>query len=562
MTGVTHQKWWGWGEEGVAFNYRDKPRMAPFVMDKIGIDLSVPGTPPPSFEDITVPASELPEDLAQILRGAVGEQHVTTEDLDRVVHTYGKGLVDLVRIRAGHLPRVPDAVVYPADEDQVRAVVDAVVAADAVLIPFGGGSNISGSLTPPAEENRTVVSLDLGRMNLVREIDEDAGLARVQAGALGPDLEEQLTARGWTMGHQPDSFKHSTLGGWIATRSSGMQSDKYGDIADITRGMRVVLPGKVVNLRPLPSYSSGPSVREMILGSEGRLGVITEAWVNVHRLPENREIIAYLFPNWGSAIQAMHAISVSDASPSVTRVSDAAETSFSFSTQKESQGAKKKIQDGLFGFLDKRGWDLDKVCLSYVGYEGGAARIRAEKSVVGKIVRQHGGIKLGAGPGTLYDQKKFDTPYIRDFLLDIGALADVSETAMPWSRLMEVYHHTMRAAKGAFEDLGVRGYVMCHLSHSYHSGACLYFTFAFVSASPEMDEQLRQYWVVKSAIQQSFVDHGGTISHHHGVGTDHAPWLEEDISPAGVDMQVALLQGVDPGRHLNPGTILPSDREW
>src|SRR5690625_4804277 len=187
----------------------------------------------------------------------------------------------------------------------------------------------------------------MGRMNRVLQIDADAGLALIQAGGLGPDLEAQLNAEGWTMGHQPDSFKHSTLGGWIATRSSGMQSDKYGDIADITRGMRVVLPGRVVDLRPLPSTSSGPSVREMILGSEGRLGVITEAWVHVHRIPENREIIAYLFPNWGSAIQAMHAISVSDAHPSVTRVSDANETAFSFSTQKESTGAKKKVQDEI-----------------------------------------------------------------------------------------------------------------------------------------------------------------------------------------------------------------------
>ncbi|QDB80765.1 FAD-binding oxidoreductase [Georgenia sp. 311] len=536
--------------------------MAPFVLDRIGIDLSAPGTPPPSFEDLTVPAPRLPEELAGELRGALGEDHVVTEDFDRVVHTYGKGLVDLVKIRAGHLPRVPDVVVYPGSEDEVRAVVDAVVAADAVLIPFGGGSNITGSLTPSADETRPIVSLDLGRLNRVLEVDEDAGLARIEAGGLGPDLEEQLNARGWTMGHQPDSFKHSTLGGWIATRSSGMQSDKYGDIADITRGLRVVLPGKVVVLRPLPSTSSGPSVREMIIGSEGRLGVITEAWVQVHRLPENREIIAYLFPNWGSAIQAMHAISVSDAQPSVTRVSDGNETAFSFSTQKASTGTKKIVQDGLFGFLEKRGWDMDKVCLSYVGYEGGAARVKADKAVVGRIVREHGGIKLGKGPGALYDQKKFDTPYIRDFLLDIGALADVSETAMPWSRIMEVYHHTTRAARDAFDSLGVRGYIMCHLSHSYHAGACLYFTFALVASSSDMDEQLRQYWTVKKAIQQSFVDHGGTISHHHGVGTDHAHWLEEDISPAGVDLQVALFQGTDPGRNLNPGTILPAHREW
>ncbi|WP_434081305.1 FAD-binding oxidoreductase [Sanguibacter sp. Z1732] len=284
MNEVQHQKWWGWGVEGIAFNHTDKPGFAPFVKDKIGLDLSEPAAEVPRFEDLDVPASRLPEDVGQALSDILGDHHVNTTDYDRVVHTYGKGLRDLVMIRAGILPRVPDVVVYPANEAEVQALVDLAVTADAVLIPFGGGSNISGSLTPQAQEGRPIISLDLGRLNRVLEIDEQAGLARVQAGALGPDLEEQLGRTGWTMGHQPDSFRHSTLGGWIATRSSGMQSDKYGDIADITRGLRMVQPGKVVVVRPLPSTSTGPSVREMILGSEGRLGVITEAWVHVHRL--------------------------------------------------------------------------------------------------------------------------------------------------------------------------------------------------------------------------------------------------------------------------------------
>lgn len=560
MSDVKHQKWWGWGVEGVAFTHDNKPGFAPFVLDQIGLDLSQPGVEPPRFEDLDVPAPHLPEDLDGTLRAAVGGHHVNTTDMDRVVHTYGKGLRDLVMVRAGTLPRVPDAVVYPANEDEVRAVVDAVVAADAVLIPFGGGSNISGSLTPPADEGRPVISVDMGRMNRVLEIDEHSGLARVQAGVLGPDLEEQLGARGWTTGHQPDSFRHSTLGGWVATRSSGMQSDKYGDIADITRGLRLVQPGKVVVLRPLPSTSTGPSLREMILGSEGRLGVITEVWVHVHRLPENRDVIAYLFPNWAAGLAAMAEIATSDADPSITRVSDAAETAFSLATRKASTSLSSKVGEGLFELLRRRGWDLQKVCISYIGYEGSAAHLRFEKSIVGKIIAKHGGIKLGRGPGAMYDQKKFDTPYLRDFLLDRGAVGDVSETATPWSRLGELYTSTVRAARKAYAELGVKGYIMCHLSHSYHSGACLYFTFAF---PPRTDQDpLAQYDVVKSAIQQSFVDHHGTLSHHHGVGVDHAPWMEQDVSEAGMDLMVGMLRSTDPSRNLNPGTLIPAHREW
>ncbi|MGC5615522.1 FAD-binding oxidoreductase [Georgenia sp. Z1491] len=563
MTEVQHQKWWGWGVEGVTFTHDNKPNFAPFVLDKVGLDLSLGGTPPPRFEDLEVPAPRLPDALADELRAAVGETHVVTGDMERVVHTYGKGISDLVRVRAGDLPRVPDVVVYPGDEDEVRAVVDLADAADAVIIPFGGGSNISGSLTPEPGETRPVVSLDMGRMNKVLEIDETSGLARVQAGVLGPDLEEQLGARGWTSGHQPDSFRHSTLGGWVATRSSGMQSDRYGDIADITRGLRSVLPGRVVSLRPLPSTSTGPSVREMIIGSEGRLGVITEVWIHVHRLPEKRLVVAYLYQSWGSALEAMREISTSDVHPSITRVSDPAETQFSLSTQKAQTGIKGKISTGIFDLLARRGWDLDQVCLSYVGYEGSPKHVAYQRRAVGRIVGRHGGIPLGTGPGALYDQKKFDTPYIRDFLLDMGALADVSETAAPWARLRGIYERTVTAARATYDALGVRGYIMCHLSHSYHSGACLYFTFAFPADDADgAAPPLEQYWQLKSAIQQSFIDGGGTLSHHHGVGTDHAPWMEADISEAGVELMVGLLGSADPHRRLNPGTLLPAHREW
>lgn len=567
MSEVTHHKWWGWGVEGIAFTHEDKPAFAPFVWEQTAIDLSQPGEEPPDFSDLDVPAPIATDDQLGALGKIVGDHNVFTDDMQRVIHTYGKGLRDLVWVRAGHLPRVPDAVVYPANEDQVQQIVDYIASIDAVVIPYGGGSNISGSLTPQPNETRLVVSMDMGRMNRVLEIDEVSCIARIQAGVLGPDMETQLNARGWTMGHQPDSFKHSTLGGWIATRSSGMQSDKYGDIADITKGMRMVQPGKVVEVRPLPATSSGPSVREMILGSEGRLGVITEAWVHVHRLPENREIIAYLFPNWASGLAAMRDIAESDATPSVTRVSDAPETQFSLATQKEATSLKSKLGPMLFDLLAKRGWDMDKVCLSYIGYEGESRLVRANKSMVGKIVSQHGGIRLGKGPGALYDQKKFDTPYIRDFLLDRGAVGDVSETAAPWDKLGEVYFTAMKAAQAAFDEVGVKGFIMCHLSHSYHSGACLYFTFAFLPArvngqEPDHNETLRQYDVVKSAIQQAFIDAGGTLSHHHGVGTDHAPWMEEDLSEAGVDLMVGLLKAADPNRNLNPGTLIPEHREW
>jgi alkyldihydroxyacetonephosphate synthase len=555
MPDVKHMKWWGWGVEGVGFHHEDKPAFRPFVLNAIDLDVNTTPTTPMSLDDLPIPTPVISDQLLAELTEVVGTENVVQNDLDRIVHTYGKALRDLLRIRAGDIPRVPDVVIYPGNEAEVQLIVDRAVAADAVIIPYGGGSNISGSLHAPEDETRPVISLDLGRMNQVIDIDQESGLARIQAGAQGPDLEQQLGARGWVLGHYPDSFTHSTLGGWVATRSSGMQSDKYGDISDIARGMRVVMPGKVLQVRPLPHTSTGPSVREMVLGSEGRLGVITEVTVQVHRIPEVRVILGYLFPSWESGLAAMQEISTSDAHPSITRVSDGKETAFSFATRKKSSGISisSLISKGLMKVLQRRGWNLDQVCLSFVGYEGGKAHVVRQKKIVKDIVGKHGGILVGKGPGALYDQKKFDTPYIRDFLLDRGAIGDVSETAAPWSKLLPLYKNVIAAAEKVYAQLGVPGWIMCHLSHSYHSGACLYFTFAF---KHDGVDPLDQYEPLKNAIQQAFVDSGGTLSHHHAVGTEHAAWLEQDISAPGVHMIEGLFSAMDPNSNFNPGKII------
>jgi len=538
-------KWWGWGDEGVAFTHEDKPALGPFLQRKLEIDVSRPSARPMPFDALEVGEPRIAFELP----------NASTDALDRVVHARGKSLRDLIKHRRGEVGRVPDVVVRPRDEAEVEAVLRAAIEHDAVLIPFGGGTSISGSLEAPDSETRTVISLDMGNLRRVLAIDAPSNLARIEAGAFGPDLERQLNAQGWTLGHFPDSFTHSTLGGWIATRSSGMQSDRYGDIADLVRAVRVVTPGGILATRPVPHTSTGPSVREMVLGSEGRLGVITEATVQVRRLPEQRIILGYLFPTWADGLAAMQDIAASEASPSVTRVSDAYETAFSFATRKHPTPLDKVKSTALTAFLRKRkGFDVERMCLSFIGYEGSAAHVKQQRKEVGRIAARHGGLCIGASPGELYDQKKFDTPYIRDFLLDRGALADVSETAAPWSRLNPVYDAVMASAHGAFGELGIPGYLMCHLSHSYHAGACLYFTFG-VKPAPGKDE-LEQYDVVKSAIQQAFIDAGATLSHHHAVGTEHARWLEADISAPGVRMLQALFEGVDPGANLNPGKIV------
>jgi alkyldihydroxyacetonephosphate synthase len=547
-------KWWGWGVDGVSFSYANMPSFSPFVKRHVGLDLQTRvAQEAPSFDDLDVPPSRIPDDLTTALAEVAGADNVISTPLERVRHTFGKSIRDLMRVRAGDFGRLPDVVVYPGSESEVAAVVTMAAQRDFVLIPFGGGSNIAGSLEPQPAEDRVVVSLDMGRLRRLLDIDPESGLARVEAGVRGPDLEAQLKEAGWTLGHFPDSFTHSTLGGWVATRSSGMQSDKYGDIADITKGLRVARPDGILNLRALPSTSTGPSLREMILGSEGRLGVITEVTVQVHRVAEAREIRAYLFKTWSHGVAAMRAIAQSGLPVTLTRVSDARETSFSFATSKGSSGVEAMVKNGLMKYLKAKGWDLEGIALSFIGYEGSSRQIAAIRKAVGKVVKAHEGVGIGTGPGVLYDQKKFDTPYIRDFLLDRGGAADVSDTAAPWSLMNPLHEQVFKAANAAFDQIGVKGWIMCHLSHSYRSGACLYFTFAFVE---EGRPTIEKYDVVKRAIQQAFVDVGGTLSHHHAVGVEHAPWLEDVLSPSGYNVIAGLLESADPGRNLNPGKIV------
>ncbi len=559
MPNVKHMKWWGWGEEGVFFNWQNKPAFAPIVRRAVGVDLRPREVDTVDFATAQVPESRLPEDLRSELTAILGAEHTVTDDHDRVVHWAGKAVMDIVKTLQNRFERLPDVVVYPADEQQVAAVTRLAVERDLVLIPFGGGTSISRSLQPRPEETRTVVSVDLGRMNRVLEIDETSCIARIQAGTLGPDMEEQLNARGWTLGHFPDSFTHSTVGGWAATRSSGMQSDKYGDIADIIRGMDVVRPGGTVRLRPLPSTSTGPSLREMFIGSEGRLGIITELWVQVHRIAPSRQVIAYMFPTWEQGLDGIRQIKEAEIPTTFARISDARETEFSLATQKAPTSRKSEIaakgQEALWAFMRKRGWDTQAMCIAYVCFEGTKADVARHRKAVAGIAKANGAIVLGSGPGALYDQKKFDTPYLRDFLLEQQIIGDVSETAAPWSRLTAVHKAAYQAAESAFEELGLKGWIMSHMSHSYHTGACLYFTFAFPFTDENVDYE---YALVKTRIQQAFIDAGGTLSHHHGVGAEHSPWMDQDVSEEGVEVLRGLFRSADPSENFNPGKIIDS----
>ena len=333
-----------------------------------------------------------------------------------------------------------------------------------------------------------------------------------------------------------------------------MQSDLYGDVADLTRAVRMVTPAGMMATRPVPSTSTGPSVREMVLGSEGRLGIITEATVHVHHRRSGARSSATC-SRAGPRASQMRDIAAGEAAPSVTRVSDAYETAFSFSTKQADSPLDRLKSKALSTYLTRRrNFDLEAMCLSFIGYEGTKATSPLSASW---WKRSSAATAAWActSPGAVRPEE-VRHPYIRDYLLDRGALADVSETSAPWSALPGLYDNVMAAARGASPTSACPA-TSCATSRTLPRRGALYFI--RVQASPAR-EPLEEYDAIKSAIQQTFIDSGATLSHHHAVGTEHARWLEEDISAPGVEMVRTLLEGMDPGANLNPGKIVSANR--
>jgi alkyldihydroxyacetonephosphate synthase len=412
------------------------------------------------------------------------------------------------------------------------------------------------------ETRRMAVSLDMRRMRRVLAVDAESFTARVEAGVFGPDLEEPLGLHGMTLGHFPDSFLHSTLGGWIATRSAGMQSDKYGKIEDMVVSLRMVTPEGVLATRTVPKSSNGIDVNHLCIGSEGTLGVITEATLQVHPGPESRLVPAYLFPEFEAGLQAMRECVRKECMPSMVRLNDPDKTALSLAFKPPSSRLSQAASKIFKRYLRVRGFDLPRACLMLTSFEGRKADVTRQLRQVNAIYRKFGGVSLGSSSGRSFEATKYDFPHIRDFLLERDATTDVSETATVWSNILPLYQATMKALRDGILESGVPPWSGCHISHTYRSGASLYFTFGFMQ---QRGHEMEQYLNVKRAAQQSFIDGGATLSHHHAVGTEHLPWLSADISPLGVKAVAAIKYGLDPDNIMNPGRLQPSQHpfeEW
>ena len=554
---IRHMKWWGWGHEDVTFDDSTKPELWPYLKRELGVD-EIRWEKPVAFEDITLPEQKNNEAFLAAIQAGLGDGQIVDDKKSRLVHAAGKSFRDLWLMRHGQVQFAPDCVVYPDTEENVALVVRAAHEHGVVLVPFGGGSNIAGCLVPSDRGGRMVVSLDMCRMHRVLEVDRYSLTARIQPGVYGQHLEDQLAEHGVTLGHFPDSFLHSTLGGWVATRSAGMQSDIYGKIEDMVISLRMVTPSGTIITRTVPKSSNGIDIKHLCIGSEGILGVITEVVVQVHHKPEKEDWYGWLFPDFKSGLDAIHECHRGDCMPTVTRLNDPKKTALSFAFKHPKTGIKDKIAKAFKWYIGNvKKIDFNQCCLMVVKYEGTPQAFNRIKNRVTAIYKKHRGVCLGAEPGRSFAKVKFDFPHLRDYVMDRSIMADVSETATTWDNLRTLHESGLADVEQAIKDTGVDAWVGCHLSHSYRTGASLYFTFGCLQRE---GREIEQYLYVKKAAEDAFMKNGGTLSHHHAVGTEHLPWVEEDLSPTGLKAVKALKAGLDPNDIMNPGKIIPSEK--
>jgi alkyldihydroxyacetonephosphate synthase len=473
---------------------------------------------------------------------------IKTEAIERLMHARGQSLPDWVALRSGQIGSFPAGVAYPSCADDVRDLLTFAYAQGLRVIPYGGGTSVVGHINPAAG-GPTTITLDLGRLGGVADLDETSHLARVGAGTAGPALEEQLNRRGYTLGHFPQSFELSTVGGWIATRSSGQQSYYYGRIEDLFAGGELVTPRGTLSLPVHPASAAGPDLRQLILGSEGRMGVITQAVLRVQRLPAAENFYGIFFPNWESGIEAVRAIAQSGTAVSMLRLSSSVETetTLQLSGKDRLVGAARRGL-GVLGYGAERS-------LLILGITGGERAAREVLQQARQIYRQHGGLNTGTTIGKQWRKSRFHTPYLRNTLWEQGYALDTLETALPWSQVLPAAMDIQSALSTSLEQAGQRGLVFTHLSHVYSDGASIYTTYLFPRAS-DPEHTLEIWRSLKRAASLALQGRGGTISHQHGVGRDHAPYLAVEKGPLGIDLIRSAVETLDPKGLMNPGVLL------
>lgn len=547
-------RWWGWGDVNKTYPVEDRPGYIPFLEEKLGIRVEKVRVPDPDIEKLELRESRLRAGAQKALEDIVGRQNVSTSRRDRVCHAQGKSYRDLIRARLGQVPNPPDAVVFPGSEDEVARVMKLAEEEFLAIAPFCGGSSVVGGVEPLEKKGfKGSLSVDLRRMDRTVRVDPESRTATFEAGIWGPQLEDELKKRGLYMGHAPESFLFSGLGGWIASRSAGRQSTSYGKIEEMTEAVRMVTPRGVIDTRKVPASATGPDLVRLISGSEGTLGIITEATMKVRPLPTCFDYRGLIFKEFEGGVSAVREMMQTGHIPETIRISDPEESALAIRVRKPSSNPiKEKGMVQALKALDALGYSFTRGAFSVLGCEGTEAEAPARMKKIQAICRKNGAVPLGKGAGNEWYHGRYDHPYLRDIMMGWGVMVDTLETATTWDNIMNLYHDVGQAIRDALADYDSRGIVTCHLSHSYVTGSSLYFIFMGKIAE---GREIEQWEHLKKLAGDSILETGGTITHHHGVGYEHAPWFEREYGPQGMEALRALKGACDPAGIMNPGKL-------
>jgi len=548
-------RWNGWGWAAHKDDISERAEVWNWLASELGMPalLATPGRP---LDELTLADSTLTLQDRVELSGMVGSGQVRDNLCERAFHAVGRGYRDLLRLRAGDLSSAPDAVVYPRSTDEVLAVLAYASRKRIAVIPYGGGTSVVGGVNAERGPFATAIALDLSDMDRVIDINAVSATATVEAGIYGPALEKALQAKGFTLGHAPTSFEFSTVGGWIANRGAGQGANRYGRADEWLISAKLATPRGLLGGGDFPATSAGPRLNDLVIGSEGAFGVITEATLRIRPLPEVSDYRGYLFRDFQSGTAAIRAAMQDGCGCAMLRLSDAEETRFqrAYARLSNGRGLAARVGDR---YLKMRGF-ARKPCLLIAGFEGDKQTATLARQRFGDIAGRFGVLAVGRRAGEEWRKNRFQAPYLRDPMLDRGVGVDTIETAASWSKLDAVYDATRTALESAMHDTvpreDARGIVLCHISHAYPTGASLYFTAIFPR---RLESDLEQWNKIKTAATGAILDGGGTLTHHHGIGTEHLPWIGREKGQLGLDLIAAIKASVDPEGILNPGKLVP-----
>ncbi len=526
---------WGWGFEDEQPSEKQKKDIAMGIAKSVG-ENDFELDPEPKVEDIHLRAPRIapPESLAKIC---------STSTYDRAAHTYGKALPDIVKAFHLHFPNPPDVVAFPKTEDDIVSILDWCNDIGAAVIPFGGGSSVTSGVEPPASDAFPgSVSIDLRNLDQVLEIDKTSRAARIQAGVYGPALEAQLKPHGYTLRHYPQSFEFSTLGGWIATRSGGHFATLYTHIDELVESTRVVTPEGIIATRRLPGSGAGPSPDRMFIGSEGILGIITEAWMRLQNRPVFRASTAVHFEKFEDGVEAIRQLSQTGLYPTNCRILDPTEVK------------RNNVGDGSGGSLIMLGFEsADHPLDAWINRAVQCCTDLGGTTPNGVIIKGDGETTGRGGSVGAWRNAFIRMPYAFSTMAAMGAIFDTTESSIPWNQFSEFHSGVMKDVQKALDEVCGGGVLSCRFTHVYPDGPAPYFTFTGMG---KKGSELEQWHELKTAASEAVVRYGGTVTHHHSVGRTHRPQYEKQRPDLFADALRAAKSALDPKGLLNPGVLI------